>query len=87
MNLVSTSLYYPQNKKPLKSSKKWVTSQVLPSIRKFGYYKLFKTENETREKQRVLNDGKKYYKHPVFSNYAASKNGDILSLKIKLKEF
>ena len=24
---------------------------------------------------------KKYYKHPVFSNYAASKNGDILSLR------
>ena len=64
-----------------KKFKKWVTSQVLPSIRKFGYYKLFKIENETREKQRVLNDGKKYYKHPVFSNYAASKNGDILSLK------
>ena len=64
-----------------KKFKKWVTSQVLPSIRKFGYYKLFKIENETREKQRVLNDGKKYYKHPVFRNYAASKNGDILSLK------
>ena len=64
-----------------KKFKKWVTSQVLPSIRKFGYYKLFKIENETREKQRVLIDGKKYYKHPVFSNYAASKNGDILSLK------
>ena len=55
-----------------KKFKKWVTSQVLPSIRKFGYYKLFKIENETRGKQRVLNDGKKYYKHPVFSNYAAS---------------
>ena len=24
-----------------------------------------------------------YYKHPVFSNYAASKNGDILSLKFE----
>ena len=64
-----------------KKFKHWVTSQVLPSIRKFGYYKLFKIENETREKQRVLIGGKKYYKHPVFSNYAASKNGDILSLK------
>ena len=64
-----------------KKFKKWVTSQVLPSIRKFGYYKLFKIENENRVKQRVLIDGKKYYKHPVFSNYAASKNGDIISLK------
>ena len=64
-----------------KKFKKWVTSQVLPSIRKYSYYKLFKIENETREKQRVLIDGKKYYKHPVFINYAASKNGDIISLK------
>ena len=32
-------------------------------------------------KQRVIFKGKKYYKHPVFSNYAARKNGDILSLK------
>ena len=75
------SLVLSSKLKTAKKFKKWVTSQVLPSIRKFGYYKLFKIENETREKQRVLNDGKKYYKHPVFSNYAASKNGDILSLK------
>ena len=54
---------------------------VLPSIRKYGYYKLFKIENETRGKQRVLFGGKKYYRHPVFSNYAASKNRDIISLK------
>ena len=32
-------------------------------------------------KQRVLFDGVKFYKHPVFSNYASNKNGDILSLK------
>ena len=36
---------------------------------------------DTREKQRVLIGGSKYYKHPVFSSYAASKNGDIVSLK------
>ena len=30
-----------------KKIKKWVTSQVLPSIRKFGYYKLFDNPNNT----------------------------------------
>ena len=30
-----------------KKFKKWVTSQVLPSIRKFGYYKLFDNPNNT----------------------------------------
>ena len=34
-----------------------------------------------RKKQRVLFDGVKFYKHPVFFNYASNKNGDILSLK------
>ena len=62
-----------------KKFKKWVTSQILPSIRKYGYYKLF----DTRVKQRVIIDGVKYYKNPVFGNYAASKNGDIISLKTK----
>ena len=38
---------------------------------------------DSRAKQRVIFDEKKYYKHPVFNNYAASKNGDILSLKSK----
>ena len=33
-----------------------MTSQILPSIRKYGYYKLF----DTRVKQRVIIDGKKY---------------------------
>ena len=28
-------------------------------------------------------DGVKFYKHPVFDNYAANKNGDVLSLKSK----
>ena len=42
-----------------KKFKDWVTSQVLPSILEYGYYKLFKIENETRGKQRVLFGGKK----------------------------
>ena len=62
-----------------KNFKRWVTSKVLPSIRKYGYYKMM----DTRIKQRVIIDGVKYYKHQVFDNYAASKNGDILSLKNK----
>ena len=36
---------------------------------------------DSKRKQRVIFDGKKYYKHQVFSNYAANKNGDVLSLK------
>ena len=48
-------------------------------LRKFGYYKLF----DPRIKQRVIFEGKKYYKHQVFDNYAANKNGDIVSLKSK----
>ena len=59
--------------------REWVLTKVLPSIRKYGYYKL----GDKRIKQRVIIDGVKYYKHPVFSNYAARKNGDILSLKNK----
>ena len=66
-----------------KKFRQWVFTTVLPSIRKYGYFKLFKLENETRKKQRVIIDGKKYYKHPVFSNYAASKSGDIISLRTK----
>ena len=59
--------------------REWVFSKVLPYIRKYGYYKLI----DSKRKQRVIIDGVKYYKHPVFSNYAASKNGDILSLKFE----
>ena len=66
-----------------KKFRQWVFTTVLPSIRKYGYFKLFKLENETMKKQRVIIDGKKYYKHPVFSNYAASKSGDIISLRTK----
>ena len=60
-----------------KKFKRWVTSEVLPAIRKFGYYKLF----DSKIKQRVITDGKKYYKHPVFSNYAANKNGEVINVK------
>ena len=59
--------------------REWVFTIVLPSIRKFGYYKII----DSRIKQRVIIDGKKYYKHPVFSNYAASKNVNVLSLRSK----
>ena len=57
--------------------REWVFSKVLPPIRKYGYYKMI----DSKRKKRVIFEGKKFYKHPVFGNYAASKNGDILSLK------
>ena len=57
----------------------WVFTKVLPSIRKYGYYNKFKKEN----KRLFIVDGVKYYKHPVFSDYAANKDGDIYSLKRK----
>ena len=60
-----------------KKFKHWVTSEVLPDIRKFGYYKLF----DSRIKQRVIIDGKNFYKHQVFSNYAANKNGKVINVK------
>ena len=60
-----------------KMFREWVFTKVLPSIRKYGYYKMI----DSRIKQRVIFDGVKYYKHPVFDSYAASKNGDVLSLK------
>ena len=58
--------------------REWVLfSKVLPSIRKHGYF----NKMDLRIKQRIVFDGKKFYKHPIFDNYAANKNGDILSLK------
>ena len=57
--------------------REWVFTKVLPSIRKYGYYKMF----DYKIKNRVIFDGVKFYKHPVFDRYAANKNGDILSLK------
>ena len=59
--------------------REWVFTKVLPSIRKYGYFNKFKKEN----KRLIMVDGVKYYKHPVFSNYAANKDGDIYSLKRK----
>ena len=38
---------------------------------------------KSKLKQRVIIDGVKYYKHPVFIRYAASKNGDVINLKTK----
>ena len=38
---------------------------------------------DSKIKQRVIIDGVKYYKHPVFSKYAASKNGDVINVKTK----
>ena len=60
-----------------KMFREWVFTKVLPSIRKYGYYKMM----DSRIKQRVIFEGVKYYKHHVFTNYAANKNGDIISLK------
>ena len=32
-------------------------------------------------RKKVLIDEKKYYIHPIFTNYAASKEGEILNVK------
>ena len=60
-----------------KMFREWVFDKVLPSIRKYGYYKVFDFKN----KKRVIFEGVKFYKHPEFNRYAANKNGDVLSLK------
>ena len=57
--------------------REWVFTKVLPSIRKFGYFNMFKS----KIKRRVIINGKKFYKHPVFSNYAANKNGKVINVK------
>ena len=62
-----------------KMFREWVFAKVLPSIRKYGYYGMI----DSRIKQRVIIEGVKYYKHPVFSNYAASKNGELINVKTK----
>ena len=59
--------------------REWVFTKVLPSIRKYGYYNKFKKEN----KRLIIVDGVEYYKHQIFSDYAANKDGDIYSLKRK----
>lgn len=35
------------------------------------------------QKQRIFIFEKKFYIHPVFSNYAASKDGEIVNIKTK----
>ena len=60
-----------------KMFREWVFTKVLPSIRKYGYYKMI----DSRIKQRVIIDGKKFYKHNFFTNYAASKDGEVINLK------
>ena len=59
--------------------REWVFDKVLPSIRKYGYYNKIKKEN----KRLIIVDGVEYYKHQIFSDYAANKDGDIYSLKRK----
>ena len=44
-----------------KKFKHWITSQVLPSIRKYGFYKMFKIENETDLHYKVVELIRKYY--------------------------
>lgn len=53
--------------------REWVFEKVLPSIRKHGYY--------ISVDRRVVVDDKKYYKHQVFSNYAANEDGSIINVK------
>ena len=57
--------------------REWVFTKVPPSIRKYGYYRMI----DSRIKQRVIIDGKKFYKHNFFTNYAASKDGEVINLK------
>ena len=61
--------------------REWVFNKVLPSIRKYGYYRMI----DSRIKQKIIIEGVKYYKHTVFDNYAASKNGEVINLKKKKK--
>ena len=62
-----------------KMFRQWVFSEVLPSIRKYGYFKMFKS----KIKKSLIIDGVKYYKHNVFTKYAASKDGNIINVKTK----
>ena len=60
-----------------KDFREWIFSEVLPSIRKYGYFNMYKS----KRKRRVIIDGVKFYKHPEFSNYAASKDGVVINVK------
>ena len=70
-------LVFKSRLEPAKVFREWVLTKVLPSIRKYGYYKMI----DPRIKQRVIIDGVKYYKHQVFYNYGASKDGKIINVK------
>ena len=60
-----------------KDFREWIFSEVLPSIRKYGYFNMY----NFKRKRKVIIDGKKFYKHPEFSNYAANKDGDVINVK------
>ena len=62
-----------------KMFREWVFSKVLPSLRKYGYYRMF----DNLKSRKVIINGEKYYKHPVFDNYGASKKGNIINIKRK----
>ena len=62
-----------------KMFREWVFTKVLPSIRKYGYFNMFKS----KRKKRVIIDGVKFYKHDDFIDYAANKDGDVINLKNK----
>ena len=62
-----------------KMFREWVFDKVLPSIRKYGYFKMF----DNLQSRKVIINGEKYYKHPVFDNYGASKKGNIINIKTK----
>ena len=62
-----------------KMFREWVFSKVLPSIRKYGYFKIF----DNLQSRKIKINGEKYYKHPVFDNYGASKKGNIINIKTK----
>ena len=62
-----------------KMFREWVFTKVLPSIRKYGYFNMFKS----KRKKRVIIDGVKFYSHYVFTDYAANKDGDVINLKTK----
>ena len=59
--------------------REWVFTTVLPSIRKYGYFNMFKS----KKKKKVIIDGVKFYRHYTFSDYAANKDGVVIDLKTK----
>ena len=41
------------------------------------------TEQKISTRKTVVNDGKKYYIHPIYNNYGSTKNGEIMNFKTK----